>query len=50
VCDESNGLANLATANNSWFSLYKPTVVIYGEKNDPVAYSYTVLPDNNDGL
>jgi hypothetical protein len=27
--DLSNGLLNLATANNCWFSLYIPTVVIY---------------------
>jgi hypothetical protein len=55
------GCANLATANNSCLSLYKPTVVTYGLKYEPVTKSYTVPsvepdikaavePDINDGF
>ena len=42
VCEVGKGWANLATANSSWFSLYKPTVVTYGEKYELVAKLYTV--------
>ena len=37
VLEEGKGWANLPTANNSYCSLYIPTVVIYGSKNDDVA-------------
>ena len=40
--DISKGLANLATANNSLSSLYKPKEVTYGEKSEPVAKSLNV--------
>jgi hypothetical protein len=33
------GCASFATTNNSFVSLYKPTVVTYGAKSDPVAKS-----------
>ena len=36
VFDVCNGWANLPTANNSWFSLYNPIVVMKGEKYDDV--------------
>ena len=34
------GFASLPTANNSYASLYNPTVVTYGLKYDPVIKSY----------
>jgi len=49
VVDKGNGWDSLATANNSLSLLYKPTVVAYGEKYDPVVKSFKTplfeLPD-----
>jgi hypothetical protein len=38
--DTGNGWASFATANNSLLLLYNPTVVIYGEKYEPVTLSF----------
>jgi hypothetical protein len=44
--DIGAGEDNLAMANNSWASLYKPTVVTYGENSepeiDPVVKSFSI--------
>ena len=40
VLEDGKGWDNFPTANNSLFSLYKPTVVMYGAKNEPVVKSY----------
>ena len=37
MLDTGRGCASLATASNSLLLLYKPTVVIYGLKYEPVA-------------
>ena len=39
VVDNGKGCANFPTAINSLLLLYKPTVVTYGVKYDPVANS-----------
>ena len=39
MLDTGNGCDSLATANNSLLLLYRPTVVIYGLKYEPVAKS-----------
>ena len=52
--DRGNGCANLATAINSLLLLYKPTVVTYGLKYEPVAKLYKIpsfeLPDTSVGF
>lgn len=42
MLDTGKGCASLATASNSLSLLYKPTVVIYGLKYEPVAKSDTI--------
>ena len=41
VVDDWIGCASFATASSSWLSLYKPTVVMYGAKYEPVTKLYT---------
>jgi hypothetical protein len=52
--DRGNGCANLATAINSLLLLYKPIVVTYGLKYEPVAKLYKIpsfeLPDTSVGF
>ena len=38
--DTGSGWASFATTNNSLLLLYNPTVVIYGEKYEPVTLSF----------
>ena len=54
MLDTGNGCDSLATANNSLLLLYRPTVVIYGLKYEPVAKSEMIplfeLPEMSVGL
>ena len=54
MLDTGNGCANLATAINSLWLLYKPTVVTYGLKYEPVAKSEMIplfeLPEMSVGF
>ena len=54
MLDTGNGCDSLATANNSLLLLYRPTVVIYGLKYEPVAKSEMIplfeLPEMSVGF
>ena len=45
VVDNGKGWANFPTATNSLSLLYKPTVVTYGVKYDPVVKKHVIFKE-----